>query len=332
MIYRPLGRTGLALSAVGLGGHWRTPDGERYYDRFADGQLPAAALANRTEVVEVCLDAGINYLDITTAAECVAYGRVLSGRREGFIIGADDYQWSARNRACLKVDALVANVERCLRRLQTDYLDIWRVTSEVHGQNTDAEMTTVIEAAARLRQAGKIRHLGVSSHCPEWISHALTAFDEFEVVLMPTVPQGCGTGELHPPRSEGDGPSSHAALRAFETAQARGVGTIGIKPFAGGLLFASGGHKTSDNDVAARLALRHLLFERHQLTCVAAGMTTPDEARSLLAAAASGPSTAEEAEWLARRIAERLGRLPAEYAWLAAWDVSKLVQSHTEEE
>lgn len=299
MRYRLLGNTGLHLSVIGLGGHWRTQDGRRYYDRFANDDVPTDLIRNRTEVVAACRDAGINYLDITTQAECLTYGAVLRGCRQDFILGADDYQWSARNPHCCNMAALIANVERCLTRLQTDYLDIWRVTAEVHGRNTDAQIESVIEAADRLRSAGKVRFLGVSSHHPGWIQDAVQNFAAFQIAIVPCTPLGCSF------------PRQPDPVRLMAE---RKLGVLSIKPFAGGLLFDG-----VDDDRLARLTLQYLLENRPQITSVLAGMTTVDEVSNAICAATSSPMAENEKHWLEERVLARLSRLPLEYAWLDQW-------------
>jgi len=72
MAYRRLGKTGLVLSEISFGGHWRNRDGGRYWGEFAEDQVPGDVGLNRTEVMSACMEAGINYLDITTPAECLA--------------------------------------------------------------------------------------------------------------------------------------------------------------------------------------------------------------------------------------------------------------------
>ena len=313
MLYRPLGATGLRISAIGLGGHWPTADGRRYHDGVEEDEVPAEVVSNRGEVVSACLDAGINYVDITTAAECLAYGRVLEGRRERVVLGADDYQWSARNPDALRVADLIANVERCLTRLRTDYIDLWRVISEVHGANSDEDLRVVIEAADRLRQAGKIRHLGLSAHHPGWIARAIQQFDAFQVVLMPVMPGG---------RMANTAPAHPNAHNPFATAAERSVGTIGIKPFAGGLLFRSADRATAwsqTHDHLARTVLRHLLFDRPNIACIVPGFSSVAQVRTALDALEAPGLSPEEDAWLGEQVRSRLGHLPREDAWLSDW-------------
>jgi aryl-alcohol dehydrogenase-like predicted oxidoreductase len=321
MIFRPLGTTGLQVSAIGLGGHWRTHHGRRYYDRFEGDEVPAEVLENRSAVVAACLEAGINYIDITTAAECLAYGRVLANCRERFIVGADDYQWSARNPDCCNSRSLVSNVERCLARLRTDYLDVWRVTAEVHGRNTDDQIEAVIEAADRLRHAGKIRFFGVSSHHPGWIQHAVEQFDAFQVAIVPCTGLSCG------------GRDAPVAPEPLQTIAARGLGLMTIKPFAGGLLFKSPTDHECDeaNARLARLTLQKILQGRPEISCVLAGMSSVEEVRTAVKAASLSKLGESDLHWLDEVTESRLGTLPPEYAWLAAWHHRSTNAARTED-
>lgn len=304
-----LGKTGLSVSAVGLGGHWRTHDGKRYYDRFDNDDVPAEILANRADVVAAALDVGINYLDITTAAEAVAYGRVLGSSRNRMLIGADDYQWSARNPQACNADSMVLNVERMLGRLRTDHLDLWRITAEVHGRNSDADIEAVVAAAERLRQAGKIRFLGFSSHHPGWIQRAISQFDAVQVAIVPCTLLGCGEPAPAPPPEP------------LRTIAETGCGLMTIKPFAGGCLFAEGQGPRSRADAhrLARLTLAHILQSRPEIACVLAGMTTVAEVYNAVEAATDEAIPREDQAWLNAIARERLGVLPPEYAWLAQW-------------
>lgn len=312
MLYRTLGNTGLSVSAIGLGGHWRTHDGKRYYDRFENDEVPAEILANRANVVAAALDVGINYLDITTTAEAVAYGRVLGSSRDRIIIGADDYQWSARNPRACNAELLAESVERILRRLRTDHIDLWRVTAEVHGRNSDADVEAVIAAAEQLRQAGRIRFLGFSSHHPGWIQRAVTEFDAVQVAIVPCTSLGCGEPAPAPPP------------QPLRTIAETGCGLMTIKPFAGGSLFAGGERSPSpaDTDRLARLTLTHILQSRPEIACVLAGMTTVAEVHNAAEAARTITIPQQDQSWLDAVSQERLSTLPPEYSWLAQWHQS----------
>ena len=67
----------------------------------------------------------------------------------------------------------------------TDYLDIWRVQAKMDGTNTDADVLVCIEAFQKLHKAGKVRHLGVSSHSRPWAQHVVEKYPEVEMFIFP---------------------------------------------------------------------------------------------------------------------------------------------------
>jgi hypothetical protein len=73
MGYRRLGKTGLIISEVSLGGHWRAPWRDRsggwWWGKCTNEQVPDDVAQNRTEVVSKAIECGMNYLDITGALD-----------------------------------------------------------------------------------------------------------------------------------------------------------------------------------------------------------------------------------------------------------------------
>ena len=80
MEYRRLGRTGLWLSAVSMGGHWKQIPYAHGTDEFK---------ANRREVMAAALDHGINYIDACWSGEVEVYAEALKGKREQIYFGFD---------------------------------------------------------------------------------------------------------------------------------------------------------------------------------------------------------------------------------------------------
>ena len=68
MEYRRLGRTGLWISAVSIGGHWK---------KIAHRGGSKGFMDNRTEVMAACLDHGINYIDACWNQEVTTYAKAL---------------------------------------------------------------------------------------------------------------------------------------------------------------------------------------------------------------------------------------------------------------
>ena len=167
MEYRTLGRTGVRVSCLCLG-----------TDNFADPtpEEEAARILNRA------LDAGINLIDTgDTYADGEGekiIGRTLArrGRRDQVLIatkvdhgrrrpgysiddpalaGPNDHGHSRLNviRAC----------ENSLRRLQTDYIDLY----QVHRHSPDVPIDETLGALSDLVRQGKVRYIGCSTH-PAW--------------------------------------------------------------------------------------------------------------------------------------------------------------------
>ena len=101
MEYRRLGKTGLMVSAVCLGGHWKRVGlmmskpfkGAGYMKEDMDNVNDPEFIKNRHDVVSRSIDAGINYVDACAPAEILAYSKVLKGRREKMYFG---YSWHLR--------------------------------------------------------------------------------------------------------------------------------------------------------------------------------------------------------------------------------------------
>ena len=155
MKYRTLGRTGLKVSEVGLGGEWFNGLSEEESIRIVD-----AAEQN-----------GVNYIDIfmPQAPTRDHLGAALKGRREKFLIQGhlctvyEDEQYT-RTR---DIEKTKRSFEDLLHRLQTDYIDV----GMIHYVDSEEDFQTVfggeiIEYAKKLKEKGIVRYLGMSSHNP----------------------------------------------------------------------------------------------------------------------------------------------------------------------
>lgn len=333
MRYRRLGKTNLMVSEVSLGGHWKNRNAGRYWDSFSNNEVPADVAKNRGEVISACIDTGINYLDITTAAECLCYGVALKGRREKMIVAADIHNLGPRNPSYCNVKDQTRNVDTCLRHLQTDYLDIWRPQAKMDGSNTDAEVESLIETFEKLHKAGKVRHLGMSSHKRPWIEHILDKYPEFEMVIFPCsaktrekgkAPTGDNIQEVNP------GYGSDQTQSIFKTVLERNVGIVTIKPFFGGSLFESCGKvkfpvmgvgSKTENDMA-RLTIQCILGNR-AITATVPGLSTVYEVENAARASYTRPlgQSAADHEWLMEITDRQWANLPADYEWLRDWEV-----------
>jgi aryl-alcohol dehydrogenase-like predicted oxidoreductase len=162
MEYRPLGRTGMKVSALCFGaamlGAWGEPDHD-------------AAIA----IIETALDAGINFIDtsdVYSAGESEQIvGRALAGgRRDNVILatkfhgrmGPDPNQRGNSRRWIMRA------CEGSLRRLQTDWIDLY----QVHRADPETDIEETLGALTDLQRAGKIRTFGCSTFQPSAIVEA----------------------------------------------------------------------------------------------------------------------------------------------------------------
>jgi predicted aldo/keto reductase-like oxidoreductase len=339
MTYRRMGKTNLMVSEVSLGGHWKNRNAGRYWDHFANEKVPDDVAENRTDVISACIDSGINYLDITTAAECLCYGVALKGRREKMYVGADIHNLGPRGSNRCNVKDQTFNVEECLRLLKTDYLDIWRPQAKMAGKlgtnqlNTDPEVEVLIETFQKLHKAGKVRHLGMSCHCRPWFENVLNKYSEFEMIIFPCssktkvkgqAPTAANVEEANP------GHGSDQTQSIFDVVRERDVGIVTIKPYFGGSLFESSGKvkfpvmgvgSKNENDIA-RLTLQCIL-SNEAITAAVPGLSTVYEVENAARASYTRPlgMAAADKEWLMEITDRQWANLPREYEWLRDWEV-----------
>jgi aryl-alcohol dehydrogenase-like predicted oxidoreductase len=162
MRYRPLGQTGFHVSALCLGTMM-----------FGAAGNPDAADCAR--IVDAALDGGINFVDTAdmySAGESeTIVGAALQGRRDDVILATKGHFPVAtedRNRRGNSRRHLTAAVEDSLRRLQTDWIDLY----QVHRPDPDTAIEETLATLDDLRAAGKIRAYGCSTFPAEQIVDA----------------------------------------------------------------------------------------------------------------------------------------------------------------
>ncbi|HLI14448.1 MAG TPA: aldo/keto reductase [Acidimicrobiales bacterium] len=161
MRYEPLGRTGIHVSSYCLGtmmlGAWGNADhGES------------------VRIVHAALDAGINFVDTADvygrgeSEEIV--GKALAGRRDAVVLATkvhgamgDDVNERGNSRRWI-----VRAVEASLRRLRTDYIDLY----QIHRPDPATAIEETLSALSDLVHAGKVRAIGSSCFPPSAIVEA----------------------------------------------------------------------------------------------------------------------------------------------------------------
>jgi aryl-alcohol dehydrogenase-like predicted oxidoreductase len=162
MQLRTLGRTGVKVSPLCLGammfGAWGNPDHDE-----------SIAIIHRA------LDAGINFIDTADVyargeSEEIVGKALAGGRRDNVFLatkvhgtmGDDPNQFGNSRRW------IVAEVENSLRRLGTDWIDLY----QIHRPELDTDIDDTLGALTDLVRAGKVRYIGSSTYPPSAIVEA----------------------------------------------------------------------------------------------------------------------------------------------------------------
>jgi len=154
MQYRSLGRTGIKVSPYALGAM----------------MLGAPAIGNPDHedgirIIHKALDAGINFLDTadrySNGESEVVVGKALKGRREHVVVATkvngpmgDDPNQRGNSRRWI-----MAEVENSLRRLQTDYIDLY----QIHRPDPQTDIEETLSVLTDLIRSGKVRAIGHSA-------------------------------------------------------------------------------------------------------------------------------------------------------------------------
>ena len=155
MIDRNLGKTGIQVSEVGLGGEYL--EGKDY--------------GTVEQVVHAAMDGGVNILDCFMSNPEIRsnLGRALEGRRDRMIIqGHFRSVWKDNQYGrTLEIGEVKAHFEDLLRHFRTDYMDI----GMIHMIDNESDYSAVfngeiLEYAQEMKRKGVIRCLGLSSHNP----------------------------------------------------------------------------------------------------------------------------------------------------------------------
>lgn len=160
MEYRLLGRSGLKVSAITLG-TMTFGQNESWFRGFGAQDLDMAR-----RMLVMCLDAGVNLIDTadmySDGVSEEILGQALKGRRQNVMINT---KTSFRNGGSGPNDVgssrarLIAACEASLRRLQTDYIDIYHM----HGFDALTPVEEVLRTLETLVQSGKVRFIGCSN-------------------------------------------------------------------------------------------------------------------------------------------------------------------------
>lgn len=239
MQYRNLGRTGIKVSPYALGammfGAVGNPDHEE-----------------SIKIIHKALDSGINFVDTADiyshgeSEEIV--GKALKGRRDDVVLAtkvhlpmSDDPNHRGNSRRWI-----IAEVENSLRRLGTDYIDLY----QIHRPDPETDVEDTLAALTYLINSGKVRAIGSST------------MPAAEIVQAQWVAERRGLE-----RFRAEQPPYSILNRGIErdvlpVAQQYGMGTLVWSPLAGGLLTGRY-RKGQENDThRAQFGMEHLRDEQ----------------------------------------------------------------------
>ncbi len=150
MDYTILGRTGLRVSVMGVGGGGPSRLGKN------TGRDESESVA----VIRQALDAGVNFIDTAEGYRTEEIvGKAIEGMDRSSLVLSTKKSTSASTTP----QDVEKSIEDSLRRLGTDYVDIYHLHG-VHPEEYDHLASEIVPTLQKLREAGKIRFIGVTEH------------------------------------------------------------------------------------------------------------------------------------------------------------------------
>ena len=270
MNYRTLGRTGLAVSEIGMGC-------EGFEGKSSD---------QVQEFVDKMEELGINCIDLYSPNPEMRsnLGKALAGRRDKFVLQShlcsiwENGQY-LRTRDIAKVKTAFADM---LRLLDTDFIDIGMIHYSDALSDWQGIVTGPVMAYAQeLKAAGKIGCIGLSSHNPE-VAQAAVDSGLIDVLMFSVNP----CYDLQPAGEDVEQLWAESAYEKplvnmdpqrqalYESCQRQGVGVTVMKAFGGGDLLS----RYSPAGVALTpFQCLHYALTRPGVACVMAGARTVEE-------------------------------------------------------
>ena len=313
--YRPLGRSGLLVSAVGIG-----------CNNFGREGTVTESLDGTRAVVDAAIDAGVTLFDTADiygreyGLSEQLLGQAIAGRRDEIVLatkfGHVDYEspipnWGAKgSRRYIRLA-----VEGSLRRLGTDWIDLY----QLHTPDPFTPIEETIAALDELVHEGKIRYAGHSN------------FAGWQLTEADWAARTAGHPAFISAQNEYSLLVRGSERELFPAMRAAGVGFLPYFPLYNGLFTGKFSRDGGPADSRIMRQRKHLLdtapwdaIEAYQafcdergismleatfgwllaqdgLTSVIAGATTPEQIRANAAAGSAWSPTAEEAAWISDR-------------------------------
>lgn len=191
-----LGSTGMEVSVVGFGG------------------IPIQRVSQEeaTKIIIEAKNYGINFIDTAqgyTVSEQYIGNALKEAGRENFYIATKAMNFD--------YDSMKASIDKALNNMQLEYIDLFQIHNVSKQEQLDEVLSEngALKALVEAKGKGLIKHIGITGHIREILMQAIE-HDEFETIQFP----------FNPVESQG--------TELFTKALEKGIGTIAMKPMAGG--------------------------------------------------------------------------------------------------
>jgi hypothetical protein len=207
---QPLGNTGFDVSIYSLGGQ---------------GALEVPGTFDKSvAIINRALDLGVNYIDTAayygSGSSELYIGEVMKTRRDEVFLATKSHDYT--------YDGTMRLIEESLRRLNTDYLDLYQHHYMVQERyDRLLKKNSARHAFEKLKEDGVIRHIGVTGHSARILSDAIENYD-YDCVLVPLNAAGSILQD------------SEYIDRFFRLTAQKNMGVIAMKVFGGGGLIGRG--------------------------------------------------------------------------------------------
>ena len=152
-----LGKTGLEVTRLGYGSGHRKPMDDK----------------QRDTILNAVVDAGINFIDtaISYGNSEELIGKFLKHKRNKFYLATKGNLWNA--------DDLEIQLNQSLKRLKTDYVDVYQLHNPSLDQCRSADL---VDALNKFKKSGKCRWIGISTSTPDFKKFVeWNSFDIFQI-------------------------------------------------------------------------------------------------------------------------------------------------------
>jgi len=276
MQYRPLGRTGLSVSAVG----------------FGTAQLRRVSPTQAIDTLLRGFDLGVNIVhtapDYEGAEDLVATAVARTNRR--VIVASNAYD--VRGNATGHVGHFERLFEATCQKLRTGRLDLFGIASvedrEACGENVWGRRG-MVEFLQRMKARGRLQATFCTTHGRPEFARKLIESGAFDAVMLAYNDLGFHSLTLHPPEGWHFEDVHRTGSELFPLCAQRGIGLMVMLPLAGGLLVPSKAFPPDDGvaiaaaPVRAGDALRSILSHA-AVSCVLPGTASVEEAEENAAA------------------------------------------------